>query len=170
MDQTPASDDAPASTKKGKIEKALKAKTTATKAKGKGKAVIKTDPAVYHEFEGAKNPQPMKRVKRKQAANPPLADCPAPAPAADPDADVTSTPPASLLGASDPMPDNPTDTLEGSMRMSVHVVCSKKLESHLAELKANFHAAKEATDAAIASADAVVEAVEIWKEIWRQGQ
>lgn len=174
MDQTPASDDAPASPKKEKIEKAItkkaiKAKTTATKAKGK--AIIKANLAVDEEIEGEKDSQPVKRVKRKQAANPSLADRPAPAPAADDaDVDVTSTPPSSPLDASDPMPTHPTDALEGAMRMSVHTVWSQKLETRLAELKANFQAAKDATDAAIASADAVVETVEIWNAIWRKGQ
>ena len=178
MNQTPASDDVPASPKKEKIEKAMtkkaiKAKTTATKAKGK--AVIKANPAVNEEIEGAKNPQPVKHVKRKQAANPSLADRPAPAhaPASaadDADVDVTSTPPSSPLDASDSMPTHPTDALEGAMRMSVHTVWSQKLETRVAELKANFQAAKDATDAAIASADAVVETVEIWKAIWRKGQ
>lgn len=174
MDQTPASDDVPPSPKKVKIEKtttkkAIKAKTTATKAKGKGKTAIKADPEVDEEIESEKNLQPVKRVKRKQAANPSLPDRPAPA-ADDADADVTSTPPDSLFAASDPMPDHPTDALEGAMRMSVHTVWSQKLQTHLAELKANFQAAKEATDAAIASADAVVETVEIWEAIWRKGQ
>lgn len=176
MDQTPASDDAPPSPKKVKIEKAttkkaIKAKTTATKAKGKGKTAVKADPEVDEEIESEKNLQPVKRVKRKQAANPSLPDRPAPAPAADDaDADVTSTPLTSLSAASDPMPDHPTDALEGAMRMSVHTVWSQKLQTHLAELKANFQAAKKATDAAIASADAVVETVEIWEAIWRKGQ
>lgn len=172
MDQTPASDDAPPSPKKVKIEKAttkkaIKAKTTATKAKGK--TAIKADPEVDEEIENEKN-QPVKRVKRKKAANPSLPDRPAPAAATDDaDADVTSTPLTSLSAASDPMPDHPTDALEGAMRMSVHTVWSQKLQTHLAELKANFQAAKEATDAAIASADAVVETVEIWQAIWRKG-
>lgn len=176
MDQNPASDDAPPSPKKVKIEKAttkkaIKAKTTATKAKGKGKAAIKADPEVDEQVESVRNLQSVKRVKRKQAANSSLPDRPAPAPAADDaDADVTSTPLTSLSAASDAMPDHPTDALEGAMWMSVHTVWSQKLQTHLAELKANFQAAKEATDAAIASAGAVVETVEIWEAIWRKGQ
>ncbi|KAJ5803102.1 uncharacterized protein N7503_005552 [Penicillium pulvis] len=174
--KTPASDDAPPSPKKVKIEKtttkkAIKAKTTATKAKGKGKTTIKADPEVDEEIQTEKKHQPVKRVKRKQAANPSPPDRPAPGPAADDaDADVTSTPPVSCFAASEPMPDHPTDALEGTMRMSVHTVWSQKLQTHLAELKADFQAAKEATDAAIASADAVVETVEIWEAIWRKGQ
>ncbi|KAJ6005737.1 hypothetical protein N7451_003681 [Penicillium sp. IBT 35674x] len=175
MDQTPASDDAPPSPKKVKIEKAttkkaIKAKTTATKAKGKGKTAIKADPEVDEEIESGKNSPPVQRVKRKQAANPSLADRPAPAPAADDaDADITSTPPASLFAASEPMLDHYTDALEGAMRMSVHTIWSQKLQTHLAELKANFQTAREATDAAITSADAVVETVKIWEAIWRKG-
>ncbi|KAJ6102418.1 hypothetical protein N7486_004845 [Penicillium sp. IBT 16267x] len=182
MDQTPAPDDAPASPKKVKAEKtatkkAIKANTTATKpklgekAKGKGKAVTEADPAVDKEIQGEKNPEPVKRVKLKQATNPSLTDRPPPIPATeDADADATSTPPASPLAASGPMPDHPSDSMMAAARLSVHTVCSRTLEKRLAELQDNFQAAQEAMEAAINSAAAVAETVEMWKEIWAKGQ
>ncbi|KAJ5656521.1 hypothetical protein N7507_008471 [Penicillium longicatenatum] len=183
MNQTPVSEVDSASPKEGKIEKetikkAINSKTTATKAKvgekakAKG-AVVEADPAVDELIEGEKHPRPMKRVKRKQAAKVSPADHPAPthSPAADDaDADAASTPSASPLAASGPMPDHPDDTLKGAIRMSVHQVFSRSLETRLAELKANFLTAQEAMEVVINSAAAVTETVDMWKEVWLKDQ
>lgn len=92
--------------------------------------------------------RPAKRPKREHPAKP------------------TETTTAAAGEASRPswykMPDHPTDNFEGSMRLSIHSVFSRRLEDCLKKLEADYQAA-------VASAKAVQETVVEWKAAWESG-
>lgn len=92
----------------------------------------------------------------------PITSSAAPTPAANP----TPAPPTSLFQGL--VPDVPTDSLEGSMALSLHAVMSKELQQRLDDLEAQLRINRQCLEDTLAAGAAVRAVVVQWTEAWKK--